>query len=249
MYRTALIYASLLMMVSGCRQKNTAARLPFYNTADFTPVFLQNGEDPATKINHAIGPFVFTNQWGQKINREDLNGKIHVANFFFTGCGSICPGMMQKIRKLAGLYKQQEHVLFLSYTVTPWRDSVGKLRDYAADNRFNFSNWHLLTGPKSEIYTLARKSYFAEESLGFSKDSSDFLHTEHVLLIDKTGRIRGIYNGTLALDMEQLSGDIQLLMNENNSIKDLLHGRRQGILNNLLSAKHKPCKCKKEKNC
>lgn len=214
MFRTALICASLLMTVFACRDNNTAARLPFYNTADFTPVFLQNREDPEVKINHVIGPFVFTNQWGQKINREDLNGKIHVANFFFTGCGSICPGMMQKIKKLAALHKEQKHILFLSYTVTPWRDSVEKLRNYAAQNDFNFSNWHLLTGPKSEIYTLARKSYFAEESLGFSKDSSDFLHTEHVLLIDKTGRIRGIYNGTLALDMEQLSGDIQTLLKE-----------------------------------
>jgi protein SCO1/2 len=72
----------------------------------------------------------------------------------------------------------------------------------------------LLTGTRNEIYDLARRSYFAEEQLGFSKDSTDFLHTEHVLLVDKTGRIRGIYNGTLAMDMEQLRDDIFLLSKE-----------------------------------
>jgi protein SCO1/2 len=50
--------------------------------------------------------------------------------------------------------------------------------------------------------------------LGFSKDSTDFLHTEHVLLIDPSLRIRGIYNGTLALDMEQLLADLKLLQKE-----------------------------------
>jgi protein SCO1/2 len=50
--------------------------------------------------------------------------------------------------------------------------------------------------------------------LGFTKDSTDFLHTEHVLLVDGGGRIRGVYNGTLALDMEQLEVDINSLSKE-----------------------------------
>ncbi|MFX4827895.1 hypothetical protein ABTB65_19375, partial [Acinetobacter baumannii] len=60
----------------------------------------------------------------------------------------------------------------------------------------------------------ARKSYFAEEDLGFTKDSTEFLHTEHTMLVDRNGRIRGIYNGTLQLEIEQLIKDIQLLKKE-----------------------------------
>ena len=144
-----------------------------------------------------------------------MEGKIHVANFFFTGCGSICPGMMNKIAKLNHAFEKDSTVVFLSFSVTPWRDSVSRLSEYANSNKIIAPNWHLLTGPKADIYTLARKSYFAEEALGFTKDSTDFLHTEHVLLVDKTGRIRGIYNGTLDLDMEQLGKDIKLLKAEN----------------------------------
>ena len=65
-----------------------------------------------------------------------------------------------------------------------------------------------------KIYDLARKSYFAEKDIGFTKDSTDFLHTEHFLLVDKTLRIRGIYNGTLSLEMQHLIEDIKLLKNQ-----------------------------------
>ena len=73
------------------------------------------------------------------------------------------------------------------------------------------NNWDFLTGAKNEIYSLARRSYFAEENIGFSKDSEDFLHTEHFILVDKNKRIRGIYNGTLALEAKQLIKDITTL--------------------------------------
>jgi protein SCO1 len=58
---------------------------------------------------------------------------------------------------------------------------------------------------------LARKSYFAEEDLGYTKDSSEFLHTEHFILVDQNKRIRRIYNGTRQLEMEDLRKDIDRL--------------------------------------
>jgi protein SCO1/2 len=102
----------------------------------------------------------------------------------------------------------------LSYSVTPWLDKPYVLKNYKQKNSITNSNWHFLTGDRARIYKLARQSYFAEENIGFSKDSSDFLHTEHVMLVDKTGRIRGVYNGTLILEMQQLAEDIRSLQNE-----------------------------------
>ena len=102
----------------------------------------------------------------------------------------------------------------LSFSVTPWIDSVQKLKSYVKDKDIKMKNWYFLTGEKSKIYELARKSYFAEKDIGFTKDSTDFLHTEHFLLVDKTLRIRGIYNGTLSLEMQHLIEDIKLLKNQ-----------------------------------
>ncbi|RZK76163.1 MAG: SCO family protein, partial [Pedobacter sp.] len=129
----------------------------------------------------------------------------------FTGCGSICPGMTQNLKSVSDTLAGRTDVVFLSYSVTPWIDNPCALKKYK--NRFDITdrNWHFLTGTKSDIYTLARTSYFAEEDLGFTKDSTEFLHTEHFILVDKHKRIRGIYNGTLRLEMQQLTADILAL--------------------------------------
>lgn len=120
--------------------------------------------------------------------------------------------MTQHMKLVQEKFGDNPDVIILSYSVTPWIDNVSRLNKYAEANGINSPNWHLLTGKKSEIYTLARTSYFAEEDLGFTKDSTEFLHTEHVLLIDQSKRIRGIYNGTLQLEMEQMMEDIGTLL-------------------------------------
>ena len=110
-----------------------------------------------------------------------------------------------------GEFANDKDVELVSFTVTPWIDNPELLKRYKKDFTLNSNNWTFLTGDKNKIYKLARESYFAEEEIGFTKDSSDFLHTEHFLLIDKKMHIRGIYNGTLKLEMSQIIKDIQTL--------------------------------------
>jgi protein SCO1 len=217
MYRTVFLKISVAMLVvslTSCFAKEKAKQLPYYNTPDFTPQFLNNAKDVNEEITHIINPFVFINQNGEQVSDKSVEGKIHVANFIFTSCSSICPVMTKHMKLLQEEFKDSPDIVMLSFSVTPWIDSVSRLKKYAVNNQITLPNWHLLTGNKAEIYTLARQSYFAEEDLGFSKDSTDFLHTEHILLVDKTKRIRGIYNGTLQLETEQLIKDIKELMKE-----------------------------------
>jgi protein SCO1/2 len=216
MYRTVFLKNSFPLVVLifiSCSGKDKAIILPYYNTPDFTPAFLTPAE-ATTKISHTISPFLFTDQNGKQISDADIDGKIHVANFIFTSCGSICPVMTKHMKLLQNEFQHNPGVLLLSFSVTPWIDSVSRLKKYADNNQITSPGWHLLTGTKGEIYSLARQSYFAEEDLGFTKDSTEFLHTEHILLVDKTKRIRGIYNGTLQLEAEQLIKDIHTLLKE-----------------------------------
>jgi protein SCO1/2 len=213
MYRIVfLISGSLLLTGCNSKKNNEVSLLPYYNTADFTPNFMTAAE-AEKKITHHIADFSFADQDNHIITQKNIEGKIHVANFFFTACGSICPKMMGNLKKAWDGLRKDSNIIFLSYSVTPWIDSVPKLKRYAANESIQ-SPWHLLTGSRVAIYELARISYFAEEDLGFSKDSTDFLHTEHILLIDKQKRIRGIYNGTLQLETEQLVKDILVLKTE-----------------------------------
>jgi protein SCO1/2 len=216
MYRTAFLKNSFILIfclgIFSCTTKQE--QLPYYNTPDFTSVFIENSKNISDSITHQIGNFSFTDQDGKTISEKDIEGKIHIANFIFTSCGSICPIMTQNLKKAGEHFEKDSNIVFLSFSVTPWIDNVPTLKAYKQHNDITNSNWHFLTGDKSEIYNLARTSYFAEEDLGFTKDSTEFLHTEHILLIDKTKRIRGIYNGTLRLEIEQLITDIEKLSKE-----------------------------------
>jgi protein SCO1/2 len=196
------------LLLWGCSGTQQVLRLPYYNTPDFTPVWEK------TKDAHSINAFTCTDQYGKTITEKSLDGKITVVSFFFTSCGGICPQITNNLKKANHHFAENDHVQLLSYSVTPEIDTPERLHWYVQKNELDDRNWHLLTGNKSEIYALARQSYFAEEEMGFTKDSTDFLHTEHVLLIDPQKHIRGVYNGTIALDAERLIDDIALLLQE-----------------------------------
>jgi len=207
-----LINIFILVFVISCSTNNTS--IPYYNSPDFTPYFLSNGEKIEEIISHKISDFSFINQNEKTISNKEIEGKIHVANFMFTSCTSICPDMTGNMKFIEEAFSNDPRIAILSYSVTPWIDTPDKLADYVEFNDIKTNNWHFLTGNKSEIYSLARESYFAEETIGFSKDSTDFLHTEYFVLVDKTKRIRGIYNGTLMLEAQQVVKDINALLKE-----------------------------------
>jgi protein SCO1 len=217
MYQTVFLRTSFILCLSmliSCSEKKEELQLPYYNTAEFTPEFFTSETKAAEAINHTIPSFAFIDQHGKQVTQKDIEGKIHVANFIFTRCGSICPIMTKHMKLVQNAFQNDSNVVMLSYSVTPWIDSVARLKVYADNNEITSLNWHLLTGNKGDIYNLARQSYFAEEDLGFTKDSTDFLHTEHILLVDKSKRIRGIYNGTLQLEIEQLIKDVATLLKQ-----------------------------------
>lgn len=196
----------LSLFLTGCGNREVS--LPFYNTPDFSPQFIEDS------VTHYLPSINAQNQDGVWLNTDSLKGKIHVANFMFTKCGSICPNMTENLKVAADKFKVNNNILFLSYSVTPWSDSVSQLNTYKQENANGLNNWHFLTGEKSHIYELARKGYFAEENIGFTKDSTEFLHTEHIILVDPELRIRGIYNGTLPLEINLLIEDIETLQQE-----------------------------------
>jgi len=206
MLLTALISLPML----SCRQPEESD-LPFYNSADFTPVFIGNKNEVTSEITHKIGAFSFLDQDSVLISDKTLQNKIHVAGFMFTSCKSICPMMTRNLKIVSDAFENDGEVFLLSYSVTPWIDTPGILNAYKKGNGIRNQNWHFLTGDKAAIYSLARKSYFAEEELGLTKDSTEFLHTEHCILVDRDSRIRGVYNSTLALEMRQLIKDIEVL--------------------------------------
>jgi protein SCO1/2 len=160
---------------------------------------------------HRIAPFAFVDQDGRTVSNETLRGKIHVANFFFTHCPSLCPKMTATFKKIQEAFRADPSVELLSYSVDAENDTPDRLAAYARENGVTSGRWHLLTGDQDAIYTLARTSYFAEKGLGLKKSTNEFLHTENMLLVDREGHIRGVYNATLASEAERVIEDIRAL--------------------------------------
>jgi protein SCO1/2 len=210
MKKLTILFLSILFCLS-CRQK-TSSKLPYFNTPDFTPVWLN--ETSTIGSMHTIPAFAFTNQDGRTISNKDVSNSVYVADFFFTRCTSICSKMTTNMSRISNAFVNHDNVLILSHTVTPESDSVTVLKNYALRKNINNKNWHLLTGNKQSIYSIARKGYFADESMGYNKDTTEFLHTENFILVDKQGRIRGVYNGTIELEVEQLIKHIGMLEKE-----------------------------------
>ncbi len=177
-----------------------------------------NGKIVEDTIWHKMPDFKLTNQLGQQVGWNNLEGKITVASFFFTSCPTICPGMTVNMKKLQdGVSngqrvgaKDAKFIQFLSFSVDPERDSVQNLKKWADRFQINPSNWWLLTGPKKEIYDLANEHMKVLAIDGKGVDTS-FIHTDRFVLIDKYRNIRGYYHGLDTASMQQLSRDMVLL--------------------------------------
>jgi len=208
--RVELLLVSFLSVVfiAGCSVRE---ELPYYHTPDFSPLWILSNSFDKDTI-HTVGPFYLTNQEGQEVSTETVEGKIYVASFFFTICPGICPKLTANMARVAEAIKGNNDVLIVSHSVTPEIDSVAQLKRYAMKHDISSGQWHLVTGSKKDIYALARQSYFVEQEIGFQFSTEEFLHTEHFVLVDKEGHIRGLYNGTLGLEVEKLIEDIGILL-------------------------------------
>lgn len=186
-------------------------RLPIYNPSDLNPAVV---DDDLERIGrgHRIGDFDLVDQWGNKADSSLLQGKIYVADFFFTTCPTICIDMGSNFQRIQEAYKDEERFHLVSHTVMPEIDTVEVMHSYGERMGAIKGKWHLLTGEKRELYRMARREYFAVMEQGTSFDEHDFIHTENVILVDEKKRIRGFYDGTSDLDIDRLIGDIQILL-------------------------------------
>jgi protein SCO1/2 len=194
--------------------------LPIYNPRDVNPEMVDSTIQYVA-LDHTIANFTFTNQNGKTITQKDYEGKIYVADFFFTTCGSICPKMTNNMIWLQNQIKNNPKVMLLSHSVTPEIDSVSVLKKYALEKGVIDSKWNLVTGNKKDIYFIARKSYLAVKT-GNPSEMYDLVHTENFVLVDSKRRVRGFYDGT-NLDgptepgiknVKQLLEDINFLCSE-----------------------------------
>jgi protein SCO1 len=205
-----------------------------YRFADFSPSGLK-------VINENVQDFSFTSQDNQPFTQKEVEGKVYVAEYFFTTCAGICPKMNANMRRVYDAFKTEKSFLILSHTCMPETDSVPVLKAYEhkmlngklaknADGSLRIddegistaatgtaaTNWFFVTGNKVALYKMARESYIIDNNQRDTaqKISDQFLHTQFFALVDKQRRVRGIYDGLKATEVDKLIDDIPGLLKE-----------------------------------
>ncbi len=168
------------------------------------------------QVLNTVKPFYFTDQEGQRVTDRDVQGKVYVAEYFFTTCTGICPLMNENMKTIYEKYKSEPNFLILSHTSDPDNDSVGRLKWYADSLQVDHSKWLFLTGSKDSLYNAARVSYLLDDPKNSLENiDQQFLHTQFFALVDKNGRVRKkIYDGLKKKELKELEKDIAILLKE-----------------------------------
>jgi protein SCO1/2 len=207
MKRSLLFLLFAAMALAACTPQR---RLPIYGERKLASA--KPGAVPDT-VYQTIPPFSFTDQTGATVSQADFDGKVYVADFFFTRCPSICPIMSRQMLRVYNAYKSDPRLLLLSHSIDPKHDSVAVLKRYADGLGIQVAQWHLVTGPKDAIYEQAQKGYIVPAVYGTGLPQ-DINHSGHFVLVDGQRRIRGYYLGTDAAEVDKLIADIKILLAE-----------------------------------
>ena len=198
-------------MLAACKN-DTEKRLPILGERE--PVEKQvNGKTITDTIYQTIPDFNFINQDSASITNRDFDGKIYVADFFFTSCTSICPIMHRNMLNVYNEFQGNEQVKILSHTIDFKYDTPSRLKDYAEKLGVTGDQWQFVKGTKDSVYRLAEKNYL----VAVSEDSTardGFIHQGWFILVDKKRRLRGAYDGTKPDQVDQLIADMKTLLKE-----------------------------------
>lgn len=169
-------------------------------------------DDNQDTVYHSIADFAFVNQVGDTIRKEDMAGKVYVADFFFTTCPTICPVMKKEMLRVYEQFKGEPNFRILSHTIDPTHDTQAVLQDYADKLGVpDAATWNFLTGDQEKIFEIGQTSYLTT-TMADEMEPGGFLHSGAFLLLDQQGRIRGVYDGTKTDQVDRLLADIPKLL-------------------------------------
>ncbi|WP_215226029.1 SCO family protein [Echinicola shivajiensis] len=212
---TILAFLASIFLIWNCTSKtDKKEQLPILGHK-YTEEKTIDGNTVTDTVYHEIAPFSFTDQEGNIITKEDVKGKVYVADFFFTSCPTICPIMKSQMLRVYEKFKDNPDFKILSHSIDPTYDTVEVLKDYAERLGIkDASTWHFLTGDQEKIFEIGQTSYLAT-AMEDKNEPGGFLHSGAFILIDQEGHIRGVYDGTKEDQVNKLMKDIPKILNNN----------------------------------
>ncbi len=170
-----------------------------------------NGKDT---IYHTIPAFSLINQDGDSVTSSSMDGKIYVASYFYSDCNSVvCQKVTTELLRVQEKFMYTcQNVKILSHTLRPQTDSVPTLKSFSKLVHADTKMWNFVTGDANQLSALATNGYLMHASKVLS--STDSLHLERLVLIDKQKRIRGFYDASNIKEVNNLLDDLKVLLAE-----------------------------------
>ena len=216
--RHSVIALCLVAGLVGCRKKDDAFEMltpPATPTAEAgllpgDKIVAVDGHPVALPKHWPVPDFTLTERTGQTVKLADFAGQVWVADFFYTTCPGPCPMMSSRLNKVQEVLGTEPGLRLVSISIDPEKDTPEVLKLYAG--KFHATDrWLFLTGPKSDIYTLARDGFklpLAEPE----KPGGQIIHSTRLILIDQTGTVRGFYEASTETGTRDLIRDIRSLL-------------------------------------
>lgn len=200
---------ALFLGLAGCSQTE---KLPILGEREAVTRQI-DGKTVTDSVYHTIPDFTFVSQYGDTVTAAAVNGKIYVADFFFTSCPTICPKMKTQLKRVYERFKDNPNILLLSHTIDPAHDSVPVLKEFAQELGVTGKNWLFVTGDREKIYDIGENSYMVTAQEDASAPGG-VVHSGAFILVDKDRHIRGIYDGTTETGVDKLMTDMDKLLSE-----------------------------------
>lgn len=161
-------------------------------------------------FSYSVQDFEFTNQNGEKISKNDLEGNFWIADFIFTNCETVCPPMTANMVQLQKTLKEEglDDVKIASFSVDPENDTPEKLKEYVLSRGGTLDNWQLFTGYDFQtIKEFAIKCFKAPvEELA---DDDQVMHIVSFYIVTPEGNAIKRYNGTQPAEIDKIVEDLQ----------------------------------------
>ena len=165
-------------------------------------------KDSVLPLIGTVPEFSFTDSHNETISKNEMIGKVWVADFIFTTCNMACPVMTGNMNLVHKAFKENDGVRIVSISVYPEYDTPEVLTEYASRYNANTDRWHFLTGPEELVKEIIKNGF----KIGDYEDI--IFHSEKFALVDQQGQIRGYYNGMKTEEMTQLKTDIKKLLGQ-----------------------------------
>ena len=162
-----------------------------------------------------LGDFSLTDENGRTVTRAELDGKILVVSFLFTGCALTCPEVTKRMAEIQQLTATNADVRLVSLTVDPRSDTPPVLAKWGARFGADTNRWCFLTGSKTVLHGLIAKSFLAQDNSDpFNSMPGNFTGTERIAVVDKHGKTRIYFDGLRDETPAAVVAEIEKLRNE-----------------------------------